>query len=226
MLRGKPKVWPAFAGLLWIVLPAPSASAQSTNAAPILTYNAAPFDASKLSVLTDGAKQALAAAAAQLQSGDLLAYVFTASPDGKMWSLNSVTKSIPIFSLADSARSSLETCEYTNKSPCVILTINGHDAQKPGGGWDLQPVTLFKRPSDFDAARVPFVLASDRTLLRAYASSSGNRALVITTAGAWLYRGGDTIQMAIDTAMSDCATSFKDQTCLLYAVNDRVVFEP
>jgi hypothetical protein len=226
MLRGKPKVWPAIAGLLWIVLPAASASAQSTNAAPILTYNAAAFDASKLSVLTDAAKQALTAAAAQLQSGDLLAYVFTASPDGKMWSLNSVAKSTPIFSLADSARSSLETCEYTYKSPCTILTINGHDTQKPGGGWDLQPVMLFKRAADFDAARVPFVLASDRNLLRGYASVSGNRALIITTAGGWLYRSGDTIQMAIDTAESDCATSFTNQTCLLYAVNDRVVFEP
>ena len=225
-MRGKLRVWPAFGGLLWIVLPAVSASAQSTNAAPILTYNAAPFDASKLSVLTDGAKQALAGAAAQLQSGDLLAYVFTSSPDGKMWSLNSIAKSTPIFSLADSARSSLETCEYTYGSPCAILTINGHDTQKPGGGWDLQPVMLFKLPSDFDAARVPFLLVSDRTLLRAYASVSGNRALVITTTGGWLYRSGDTIQKAIDTAESDCATSFKDQTCVLYAVNDRVVFEP
>jgi hypothetical protein len=143
-----------------------------------------------------------------------------------MWSLNSIAKSTPIFSLADSARSSLETCEYTYGSPCAILTINGHDTQKPGGGWDLQPVMLFKLPSDFDAARVPFLLVSDRTLLRAYASVSGNRALVITTTGGWLYRSGDTIQKAIDTAESDCATSFKDQTCVLYAVNDRVVFEP
>ncbi len=225
MSRGRLRMLPAFAGLLWIILPAAPAAAQSTNATPILTYNAAPFDASTVSVLTDGTKQALAGAAAQLQSGDLLAYVFTSSPDGKMWSLNSVAKSMPIFSLADSARSSLETCEYTYGSPCIILTINGHDTQRPGGGWDLQPVMLFKRPSEFDAGRVPFVLQADRTLLRAYATVAGNRALVITSSGAWLYRSGDTVQKAIDTAESDCATSFKDQTCLLYAVNNRVLFE-
>ena len=130
MLRGKLRMWPAFAGLLWIVLPAGSALAQSTNATPILTYNSATFDASKLSVLTDGAKQSLAGAAAQLQSGDLLAYVFTSSPDGKMWSLNSIQKSTPIFSLADTARVSLETCDSRVSVRAVPSERTSHQAPK------------------------------------------------------------------------------------------------
>jgi hypothetical protein len=85
---------------------------------------------------------------------------------------------------------------------------------------------LFRKPSDFDETAVPFVLASVRPQMSAYRRASGNRAFVVTTSGGWLSRAGDSVAKAIATAMADCATTFKGATCVLYAVNDRVVFEP
>jgi hypothetical protein len=202
------------------------ALAQSTNAAPDLTVTDAPFEAAKLPGLPEAAKQAVANATQQVKSGEWLGYVLAASPDLSVWRLTGVAKTPPVFSLSDVARVTLETCEFESGGPAYILSINGRDTQRRLGGWTPQPEMLFKRPTDFDEREVPFVLASARPQMSAYRRASGNRAFVITTNGGWLSRAGDTLAKAIATAEADCATTFKGATCLLYAVNDRVVFEP
>ncbi len=84
---------------------------------------------------------------------------------------------------------------------------------------------LTEEPGLFDAARIPFATPANREVLRGYADLTGPRALVITTSGGGLWRQGDTIFKAIATAQTDCEQSFPGQLCVLYAVNDRVVFE-
>jgi hypothetical protein len=83
---------------------------------------------------------------------------------------------------------------------------------------------LFSRPSDFDATVLPFVAQSRRLEAAAYQKAQGPRAFALTTTGLWLWRGGANIVQAIDKTMADCAAEFKPAPCLLYAVNDRVVF--
>ncbi len=69
------------------------------------------------------------------------------------------------------------------------------------------------------------VAAVDRATANEYAASTDRRALVITDLGSWYWRTGDTTTEAIATAAADCQKG-EGQGCLLYAVNDRVVFTP
>jgi hypothetical protein len=202
------------------------AFAQSTNAAPDIFVGEAAFDASKLAGLPEAAKQALSSTGEEYKKGDVLGYVFVASPDLKVWNVNAVPKTTPIYSLGDAARTALEGCEYAFGAPCFIFAINGHDTRKPQGGWATQPRMLFREPTAFDPSVLPFVPASARPQTIAYRQASGPRAFVVTTSGGWLWRSGATVGKAIATAEADCATTYKNAICILYAVNGRVVFEP
>ena len=201
------------------------ALAQSTNATPDISIGEAAFEPSKLAGLPDAAKQALSSTGEQFKKGDVLGFVFVASPDLKVWSVNAVPKTTPIYSLGDAARSALEGCEYASGAPCFIFAINGHDTRRPQGGWASQPKMLFREPGAFDPSVVPFVPAAVRPQTAAYRQASGPRAFVVTTSGGWLWRSGATVEKAITTAEADCATTYKNAVCILYAVNDRVVFE-
>jgi hypothetical protein len=202
------------------------AFAQSTNAAPDVSMNDAAFEPAKLPGLSDAAKQALANAAQQMKSGDWVGYVLVSSPDFSVWRFSAILKTPPVYSVSDVARAVLETCEYDSGAPCYILSISGHDMQKRGGGWTTQPEMLVSKLSEFDERTVPFVLETDRQKMSAYRRASGNRVFVVTTSGSWLWRAGDTVPKAIATAAADCATSFSGANCLVYAVNNRVVFDP
>jgi hypothetical protein len=133
-------------------------------------------------------------------------------------------KALADFSLADLARTTLESCEASLGEPCAILSINGFDTRLKTGGWAKQPETLFRRASDFDSAVVPFVPALERLQIAAYQKATGARALAVTTGGGWVWRGGPTLGQAIDKTLADCAAQYKDTPCILYAVNNRVVF--
>lgn len=201
------------------------AAAQSTNATPVIVSNTAPVDAAAMPLLDDSARKAMVASIAALKSGSIAAYILSVSPDGKFWSGNKLNKK-QFINLRDMARQSLETCEYTAHAPCLIATVNGHDGRDATGGWPLQPRMLMNKPGAFDADRVPFVSYADRALIKSYENVSGPRALVVTTYGGWLWRTSKTVFQAIATADTDCHKTYPGQTCLLYAVNDRVVFSP
>ena len=79
-------------------------------------------------------------------------------------------------------------------------------------------------PGDFDATRLPFVPASQRSAAAAYLAAKGPRAFAVATSGLWMWRGGTTVQQAIDKTMADCSEAFKPAACILYAVGGRVVF--
>ena len=203
---------------------APFASAQSTNALPDLTTSSARFDVYAIAGLPDAAKSAFGQANAKMRSGELAGFVFAASPDMKVWALNTAPKTMTGYNPSDSARQTLEICEFEVKQPCVILSVNGYRAQPAAGAQAGRPEMLFSRPSDFDATVLPFVAQPARAEAAVYQKAQGPRAFALTTNGLWLWRGGAAIVQAIDRTMADCAAPFKPAPCLLYAVNDRVVF--
>jgi len=163
-------------------------------------------------------------AQAKFKSGDFLGFLFAASPGYKMWALNEALKGEPDISLSDLARRALETCEYGFGQPCAIMSINGFDTREKSGQWPRQPAMLFWRPSEFDLTVLPFVPAAAQPNASAYRTATGPRAFAVTTSGAWLWRPGATPLQAIDKTMADCAAQSKTAPCILYAVNNRVVF--
>jgi hypothetical protein len=199
------------------------APAQSTNALPDLTTSGAAFDPYGVAGLPDAAKAAVAQAKAKMRTGEFLGFVFAASPDRKIWTLNSAPKTMADYIPSDAGRQALELCEFEAGTPCAILSVNGFQARQKADSGPQQEM-LFSWPSDFDSTVLPFVAQSARVQAAEYQKAQGPRAFALTTNGLWLWRGGATIVQAIDETMADCATQFKPAPCLLYAVNDRVVF--
>lgn len=202
----------------------PQARAQSTNASPDLTRTDAPFDPAKSASLPEPAKAAVTQAEKQMKSGALAGFIFAASPDLKVWTLKAAPKTTSDFSRADLARTTLEACDFNADQPCKILSVDGYDTRQKAGGWPKQPDALIQRPGDLNSSVLPFVPAAERPKAAAYQKAVGPRAFALTTGGVWLWRGGTTIGQAIDKTLADCAAQFKDEPCILYAVNNRVVF--
>ena len=200
------------------------APAQSTNALPDLTTSGAAFDPYVVAGLPDAAKGAVAQAKGKMRTGELLGFVFVASPDLKIWTLNSAPKTMADYVPSDAGRQALELCEFEAGRPCAILSVNGLQARQRAAGFGPPPEMLFSRPSDFDSTVLPFVAESARMQAAEYQKAQGPRAFALTTSGLWLWRGGSTTVQAIDRTMADCAAQFKAAACLLYAVGDRVVF--
>jgi hypothetical protein len=202
-----------------------AASAQSTNAQLTLVQGTATVDPSTLT-LDDTGKKSITDAISSLKNGSLLAYVMAATPDGKYWATATGAKGY-FASVADVARRALESCEYiTNLGPCIIMTINGHNSQYSDGGWPAQPPSLEINPgAKFDSRTIPFVALSDRSeIATGYPEAPKPRALVITESGGWFWNPGKTMVEAVDKSYAACQKSYPNDTCILYAVNDNVVF--
>ncbi|HZZ24410.1 MAG TPA: hypothetical protein VFE60_18295 [Roseiarcus sp.] len=201
------------------------AFAQSTNAAPDISMNDAVFEPANLPGLPDAAKQAAVNAAQQMKSGEWLGYVLVSSPDFSVWRVSAILKTPPVYSVSDTARAALETCEYDFGAPCYILSINGHDTQKRGGGWASQPEMLFSKASEFDERTVPFVSdgAPEDELLSARERKSrfrcdDERGLAVARRRYRREGNRDSRRRLRDVVVG--------ANCLVYAVNNRVVFDP
>ena len=190
-----------------------------------MEYGADAVDVSVLTFLPDDAQKALTDSLEKMKNGKSPRRVFVASADGKTWT-DRVATSDSVPSLEDLARESLEACEYWYHDPCFIVSIDGRDARDATGTWPIQPAMLTHEPSLFDASRVPFLSAADRDAVRSYATDSHQRALVLTPFGDYFWRTGDTIYDAVETAGADCKKADPEEDCILYAVDDRVVFAP
>ena len=214
------------AGIAALVLLSTSARpavSQSTNARPVIPLGSAEADLASITLLSDEGRQAAKEGVADFKAGRSAAHVMAAAVDGKSWASRAESKK-DFVSLEDLARRSLEGCEYFGEAPCVIVAINGRDARDAAGGFPMQPRMLTREGSALDPDRVPFVSARDRVALKAYVTAATPKVLMVTTPGGWLWRSGDTIVQAVATAASDCAKTYPNQTCVLYAINARVVF--
>lgn len=138
--------------------------------------------------------------------------------------VNAAPKGAADFNLSELARTTLEGCEYASGQPCAIISINGFDTRGKSGEWPKQPRMLSWRPSEFDATVLPFVPATVRAKTDGYRTATGPRAFAITTHGGWVWRPGANPLQAIDKTMADCAAQSKNAPCVLYAVNNQVVF--
>ena len=200
------------------------ADAQSTNAPPVLPSGDTPFDAAKLAPLPPAAKAAVAEATARMKSGEILGFVFASSSGLTVWTLNAAPKGSGDVNIADLARTTLEACEYALGGACIILSVNGFDASLKNGGYASQPEMLTHQPSLFNPATLPFLTAAARRDASPYQQATGPRAFAVTPSGNWIWRGAQNVVQAIDKTMADCAAQFSNNQCVLYAVNDRVVF--
>lgn len=198
--------------------------AQSTNAPVVLVTGSTPLDAASLA-LDDAAKKNLSAYLGAAKPPGTLS-VFVASADLKVSSYYVQAAGLP-GSIADTARVALELCEFSAKAPCLILSINGMDAREPGGGWPVQPKMLSYQPgSKLDVWTIPFSTEAFRANAANIPSQPFPIALVVTNAGGWTWAGGKDVFEAIATAGANCAKTYPTFSCILYSVNNTVVWTP
>ena len=193
---------------------------------PIINVTNVATDSSKYGWLTDDGRKGLDSAVAKFKAGSLAAYVFAAAPGGDFWSYQSQSKATDFISIEDLARQSLQVCEYYASSPCYVVSVNGFDARDANGGLQIQPSMLADQPTEFDPSRVPFTVASDFTKLNGYLPVTKAKAFVVDTDGAWWWEQADDSGAAATMAYADCKKDNKDNVCILYAVNNRVVLTP
>ncbi len=213
------------ATVLGMALCSASVAAADTIPAPVIAIGSADVDATKYDWLSDEARKNLADSVQQFKSGSIVALVFVGAPGGNYWTYRTAAKPSDSFSIADLARQALQACTYYANASCYIITINGKEARDATGSLPEQPWLFENGPALFDASVVPFVTMDDHNLLRAYANETKPKVLVITPTGNWLWRTGDTLFAAAATGLTDCQKANPNVTCLLYAVNDRVVFK-
>jgi len=209
-----------------LALAAPACAQQPALPRPVLVTSSTETDPQALAWLTDDGRKSLAAALAQEKAGTIHAFVFAAVPSADAWAFRSTSKATDFLSVDDLARAALQTCQFFAKIPCYIISINGQDARDQYGGYPMQPNLLAGQRGRFDPARIPFVTSSDQVSAAAYANQTGPRAFVVTPSDYWLWRTGKTEFDAIASAYADCQKGAAGQTCVLYAVDDQVVFEP
>jgi hypothetical protein len=213
--------------ILALALPAgPASAVDASLPAPILVMTDTPTDPARFEWLSEGARTALADAIAKHKAGEIFAFVFAGASGGDYWAYRFAANDKALFGVDDLARQALQACEFVRRAPCLIVSINGNDARDAAGGLPAQPSLLAGQPAEFDAARVPFVAMNDRTLLAAYSAEPKAKVLVLTVNAGWLWRTGANLFEAAATAFADCQTTYPGQGCILYAVNQRVVFVP
>ena len=206
-----------------LVISALPAIAQSTNATPVLIDTGKPLDPTTVPVAADADKKVVTNYLATIPTVPGGNSVLTASANmvGVSWFFGSAANP---SSIADAARVALEVCEYFNKAPCFILSINGHDARGPDGAWPAQPEMLVKTPgSKFDPWTMPFNSQFNRGIAGGLGLLPAPEAVVISTGSGWSSGAGKTILEAIDTAFASCAKLYPTNICVLYSVNGTVV---
>jgi hypothetical protein len=203
-------------------LGAAAATAQSTNAPPVIKITQTPADAKTLPWINDEVRAYADTLAKDFAAGANAGYVLAAAPTGN-WGSRISLPTAPQASVADIARQALETCEYFYTAPCRIIAINGMATRLPDGGWSEQPAMLRGGGGRFDRAEVPFVPEQDRAALRGYGPSPAPKALAMTTEGYWSYSNAASEGEAIAEAIKNCEGEPKARTCFVYAVNDWVV---
>jgi hypothetical protein len=217
-----PRLMLSFLLLLACVVSAAPAAAQSTNAAPVLVVTTTALDPATLPLTDDTDKKNVT---------DYLTGTKTATGNSALVAAANMTGVLYYFgttanpsSTADAARVGLELCEYLDRAPCFILSINGNDARGTDGAWPAQPEMLVKTAgSRFDAWMMPFNSQFNRAIGGWLANAPTPEAVVVSTAGGWSASSGKTILEAITSAYASCLKTYPNNLCLLYSVDGTVV---
>ncbi|MBP2228629.1 putative caspase-like protein [Azospirillum agricola] len=126
----------------------------------------------------------------------------------------------------DVKRAALQFCQHQAKAPCTLYAVG--DSVVPASGKEFVPMPVEIAGSGaFDPARVPFVTDRTREVgMVNYQRNPGNKALAVTLTGRWgaAWNRGSA-KDARAAALEKCAQLSGDEECMLYAVNDRIVFD-
>ncbi|MFO1183431.1 MAG: hypothetical protein U1E56_01430 [Bauldia sp.] len=213
------------AALAAALLAASSPASAEGPAEPIVAIGSRDIDPAKYEWLSETARRVLKESIEEMQDGKNAGFVFAAAFGTDSWAARFVVKPNEPYSIADLARQALQACEFYTTVACAIVSINGKEVRLADGSLPLQPRLLVAPAAAFDADQIPFLSRADQALLRAYGRETKPKALIITPTQFWLWRTGDTVFAAIDQAAADCQAN-PGARCILYAVNDRVVFQP
>lgn len=191
---------------------------------PVIPMTNVATDPANYAWLSDGARKALADAIDQHKNGSLADFVFSATPGGDFWAYQMTAKASDFVSVEDLARQSLEICEYYANTSCSIVSVNGFDVRDAAGGMPSEPYFLGTQPTEFDPQRVPFASRVNWSLFHGYLAMTKAKAFVLTTNGDAWWAQADSVEKAVAAAFADCHKGNKDNFCILYAANNRVVF--
>jgi hypothetical protein len=203
-----------------------SQAAAQDRGQPIIIVGAADIDPAKYDWVSEDGRKALQAAIDAMKAGTMHAFVFAGAPGGNFWSYRWAGKPSDPYSIPDLARQALQACEYYANAACYIVSISGKEARDANGTMPVQPRMLVRPPAVFDPYSVPFLNRADQARLQSYLAQPRAKVLVITPGQGWAFAFGENIFQATATGLSECQKTYPNQPCLLYAVNDRVVFAP
>ncbi|CAO3433645.1 caspase family protein [Azospirillum doebereinerae] len=125
----------------------------------------------------------------------------------------------------DVKRNALQYCQHVAEAPCTLYAVGDSVVADVGKGFTPMPVEI-AGSGRFDPARVPFV--TDRTrevAMLNYQRNPDHKAVALTLLGRWATVWGKANdEDARDAVMEKCEKGGKEP-CLLYAVNDEIVFD-
>jgi len=211
-------------GMVLALSAACTVEAHAADAKPVIIISNTATDPQKLTWLSDDARKALSDDIAGHKAGTIADFVFVAA--GSVWQGRTVAKAGDFASVEDLARIALQACEFNRHAPCAIVSINGYDAVDATGTYPVQPRLLDEQPKSFEAARIPFLHADYQALAAKYAMAAGPRAFVLSASDTFAWETGKTVFDAIAAAYAGCQKADPTNQCVLYAINDRVVFVP
>ena len=126
----------------------------------------------------------------------------------------------------DVQRAALQYCQFVNREPCALYAVDDAVVLPSGAAFRPLPVEIVGS-GRFDPATVPFVSDPMRTAgMVTYQRSRGQKALALTPAGAWAAVWDKaTEEEARRGALQRCKEQGSKADCILYAVNDTIVFD-
>lgn len=193
---------------------------------PIVKMSTIPSDPDRLTWVSEGGRKALASLMASAKANTIARFAFAAAPHGDFWGARSAIKSTDYSGTEDLAWRALETCENLRGAPCTLVSLNGFEAGDGNGGFAIQPSLLAHSPLDLDPTRVPFISSEYQGAFRWYLSQDKPRALALTTAGNFRIEMAENAFDAVAATMAACQKNYPADSCILYAVRNRVVYDP
>jgi hypothetical protein len=205
---------------------AQTASAQQRSSPPFIVIGENDIDPATYDWQSEGARNGLQGAIDALKAGTLSAFVFAAAPGGDFWTFRFAAKPTDPYSLSDLGRQALQSCEYLANGSCFIVSVNGKEARDADGSLRAQPRQLRRPPATFDSGAIPFLGRDEQLLMKGYGLETKPRAMFITSSRGAVWRTGENTAAAVATTLAECQRLYPNAACIIYAVNDRVVFNP
>ncbi|PWC39755.1 caspase family protein [Azospirillum sp. TSO35-2] len=126
----------------------------------------------------------------------------------------------------DVKRSALQYCQFHAEAPCTLYAVDDSVVLDGAKGFVPMPVEILGE-GKFDPARVPFITDRARQVgMVNYQRNPGHKAVALTLTGRWATVWDmDSAEEASDAAVEKCEKAAGKQECMIYAVDDTIVFD-